>query len=387
MENFTTEYDASGTKLKKIDFNGETTEYEEDEIYVNDGLYQTSHDEGRIVNGVYEYNITDHLENLRVAFKDSLGIAKITQVNAYGAFGDELPTLKYINSTNKNRFGFNLKEEENDFGIGYNDFKWRFSDQILGRFFTIDRLAEKYSDISTYQFASNDPINKVEIDGLEGIDADNPYVKAYLSKNVQEKVSKANSAGERSFSITTSVGPQVGISVKKGNVGLDVNANVTLQSKTNSSKTNVSLTGGANASFSIGENSVSLGKVDATIGNAEIKNNKSVMSINPDITATGVTLPSIGDLKISPINTSGSTTVNQYTNLSNGLTPSSSVDANNFTFGVSLGAIGSQITTNFVQMGDYIKNTTSAIGAYFGNLIDIYTNPQKYSLPDEKRKK
>ena len=163
------EYDAEGTKVKKTVSTGKVTDYEEDDIYENNVLYQTTHDEGRIINGIYEYNITDHLGNLRVAFKDSSGIAKITQVNAYGAFGDDLPTLKYINSTKKNRFGFNLKEEENDFGIGYNDFKWRFSDQILGRFFTIDRLAEKYSDISTYQFASNDPINKLEIDGLEGI--------------------------------------------------------------------------------------------------------------------------------------------------------------------------------------------------------------------------
>ena len=163
------EYDAEGTKLKKTLSTGKVTDYEEDDIYENGILYQTVHDEGRIIDGIYEYNITDHLGNLRVAFKDSSGIAKITQVNAYGAFGDDLLTLKYVNSLKKNRFGFNLKEEENDFGIGYTDFKWRFSDQILGRFFTIDRLAEKYSDISTYQFASNDPINKLEIDGLEGI--------------------------------------------------------------------------------------------------------------------------------------------------------------------------------------------------------------------------
>jgi len=163
------EYDAEGTKLKKTLSTGKVTDYEEDDIYENGILYQTVHDEGRIIDGIYEYNITDHLGNLRVAFKDSSGIAKITQVNAYGAFGDDLLTLKYVNSLKKNRFGFNLKEEENDFGIGYTDFKWRFSDQILGRFFTIDRLAEKFSDISTYQFASNDPINKLEIDGLEGV--------------------------------------------------------------------------------------------------------------------------------------------------------------------------------------------------------------------------
>ena len=34
----TTEYDAEGTKLKKIVSGGETTDYEEDDIYVNGKL-------------------------------------------------------------------------------------------------------------------------------------------------------------------------------------------------------------------------------------------------------------------------------------------------------------------------------------------------------------
>lgn len=163
------EYDAGGVKLKKTLSTGKVTDYEEDDIYENGVLYQTAHDEGRIVNGQYEYNIKDHLGNLRVAFKDSLGIAKIVQINAYGAFGDDLLTLKYVNSPKINRLNFNGKEIENDFETGFIDFKWRFSDPILGRFHTIDRLAEKFSNISTYQFASNDPVNKLEIDGLEGV--------------------------------------------------------------------------------------------------------------------------------------------------------------------------------------------------------------------------
>jgi RHS repeat-associated protein len=165
------DYDADGVKLKKTLSTGQVTDYEEDDIYENAVLYQTSHDEGRIVGGIFEYNINDHLGNLRVMFKDSLGIAKITQSNAYGIFGDDLPTLNYTNSLKTNNFHFNGKEVENDFGVGYTDFKWRFSDPILGRFHSVDRLAEKFSDISTYQFASNDPINKIELDGLEGVPA------------------------------------------------------------------------------------------------------------------------------------------------------------------------------------------------------------------------
>ncbi|MDZ7897988.1 MAG: hypothetical protein U5N85_08165 [Arcicella sp.] len=47
-------------------------------IYKNGNVYQVSHDEGRTVNNVFEYDIKDHLGSLRVSFKDSLSIAKVT---------------------------------------------------------------------------------------------------------------------------------------------------------------------------------------------------------------------------------------------------------------------------------------------------------------------
>ena len=164
------EYDANGTKLKKALSTGKYTDYEEDEIYEDGVLYQTSHDEGRIVGNIYEYNITDHLGNLRVAFKDSSGIAKITQVNSYGGFGDDLPTLKYVNSSTKNRFTFQEQEIQDDFGLGWYQFKWRMEDPILGRFITIDPLAEKYSYWTPYAFSGNRVVNARELEGLE------PYI-------------------------------------------------------------------------------------------------------------------------------------------------------------------------------------------------------------------
>jgi RHS repeat-associated protein len=163
------EYDAGGTKLKKTLSTGKYTDYEEDDIYENGILYQTIHDEGRIVDGIYEYNITDHLGNLRVAFKDSLGIAKITQVSAYGGFGDDLPTLKYINSSKINKFNFNGKEVENDFNIALMDYKNRFYDSILGRFISVDKLASKFPWWTPFQFAGNRPIVAIDLDGLEPV--------------------------------------------------------------------------------------------------------------------------------------------------------------------------------------------------------------------------
>jgi RHS repeat-associated protein len=162
-------YDGEGGKLKKNLSTGKYTDYEVDEVYENGILYQTGHDEGRIVGSIYEYNITDHLGNLRVAFKDSSGTAKITQVNAYGAFGNDLPTLKYVNSLNVNMFNFNGKEIENDFSIGLTDYKNRFYDSILGRFISEDKLADKFSWWTPFQFAGNRPIVAIDLDGLEPV--------------------------------------------------------------------------------------------------------------------------------------------------------------------------------------------------------------------------
>ena len=152
-------------KLKKTLSTGKYTDYEEDEIYENNILYQTAHDEGRIVNGVFEYFITDHLGNMRVAFKDSAGVAKVTQENHTGAWGEELPTLSYQNTPKTNNFTYSTYEKENDFGIGVFDAHARVYDPIVPRFWQIDPLAEKFVEYSPFNFALNNPIKFADPDG------------------------------------------------------------------------------------------------------------------------------------------------------------------------------------------------------------------------------
>jgi RHS repeat-associated protein len=161
------EYDAEGTKLKKTLSTGKYTDYEEDEIYENNVLYQITHDEGRIISGVYEYNITDHLGNLRVAFKDSSGIAKITQVNHVGAWGETLESLTYTNTPKVNNFTVSAYEKENDFGINVFDARARVYDAIAPRFWQQDIKSEKWSSYSPYNFAANNPLRLIDPDGRD----------------------------------------------------------------------------------------------------------------------------------------------------------------------------------------------------------------------------
>lgn len=69
------------------------------------------------------------------------------------------------------RFGFNGKENDNEvFGaVGtFQDYGMRGYDTRVGRFIKVDPIAKQYPMLTPYQFASNNPIQNIDLDGLEG---------------------------------------------------------------------------------------------------------------------------------------------------------------------------------------------------------------------------
>ena len=157
------EYDASGGKLKETS-GANFTDYVGNKIYINNALYQIGHDEGRIVDGQYEYYIKDHLGNLRVAFRDNGGIPELSQANSFGIWGEDLPTLNFLKATWKvDNFKFTGKESLK--GTGYIDFGARWYDNLVPRFTSIDRFSEKYYGLSNYQYAANNPVLNIDVNG------------------------------------------------------------------------------------------------------------------------------------------------------------------------------------------------------------------------------
>ncbi|MBW8201955.1 RHS repeat-associated core domain-containing protein, partial [Flagellimonas abyssi] len=61
-------------------------------------------------------------------------------------------------------------ERQEEFGLNWDSYKWRNADPAIGRFFGVDPIAEDYPNQTPYQFASNNPVWKVELEGLEGIE-------------------------------------------------------------------------------------------------------------------------------------------------------------------------------------------------------------------------
>ena len=92
--------------------------------------------------------------------------AEVLSANSYYAFGSLMPKRSFNSSGY--RYGFNGKEDDRE--TGYQDYGVRQYNPKLGRFFSADPLiiqGQQYLYLSPYQFAGNNPIAFVDLDGLE----------------------------------------------------------------------------------------------------------------------------------------------------------------------------------------------------------------------------
>lgn len=158
-------YDGAGNKLRKITSEGVKTDYVGAIIYQNDTLYQVAHDEGRYSATLgFEFSYTDQLGNVRLMFRDSSGVAAITQTENFGAWGESLKSLNYYRgAVGKEQFVFTGHERDEDLGVY--DAKARMYDPLVPRFWSIDPLAEKYESLTGYNYVFNNPINWSDPDG------------------------------------------------------------------------------------------------------------------------------------------------------------------------------------------------------------------------------
>jgi RHS repeat-associated protein len=106
--------------------------------------------------------------------------ADVISAQDYYPFGMIMPG-RISSSQNDYRYGFNGKE--NDAETKTQDYGMRISDPRLGRFLSVDPLTTKYPELTPYQFASNTPIQAVDLDGGEA-----KYVYGSFNTNSHPKL-------------------------------------------------------------------------------------------------------------------------------------------------------------------------------------------------------
>ncbi|WP_201291600.1 RHS repeat domain-containing protein, partial [Tenacibaculum maritimum] len=72
-----------------------------------------------------------------------------------------------LGNSTAQKFGYNGKELNEELGLNMIDFGWRNYDASLGKWFNIDPFAEKYYQVSPYNYVANSPIIATDPDGRD----------------------------------------------------------------------------------------------------------------------------------------------------------------------------------------------------------------------------
>ena len=111
----------------------------------------------------FEYNLKDHLGNTRAVMNQA---GTLVQATDYYPFGMRQEPLAVLSSDNK--YLYNGKELQED--TDWYDYGARMYDAKLGRFTTIDLMAETFDNQSPYLYAYNNPVRFTDYMGMNAQD-------------------------------------------------------------------------------------------------------------------------------------------------------------------------------------------------------------------------
>ena len=159
-------YAADGTKLRTVHKIGgatTTTDYCGNVVYENGAQKLLITEEGYITlsDNKYYYYLKDHQGNNRVVINQN---GAVEETNHYYLFGGV-----FASSTSTQPYKYNSKEYDTKKGLNWYDYGARHYDAVLGRFMTVDPLAEKYYSESLYTYCYSNPINCIDPNGKDGI--------------------------------------------------------------------------------------------------------------------------------------------------------------------------------------------------------------------------
>lgn len=129
-------------------------------IYENNVPRLLLHEEGYVTldDNSYHYYVKDHQGN-NCLVVDSSGA--VEEANHYYPFGGV-----FANIGNVQPYKYNGKELDTEKGLNWYDYGARQYDAALGRFTTVDLLAEKYYGVSPYAYCGNNPVRYIDPTGM-----------------------------------------------------------------------------------------------------------------------------------------------------------------------------------------------------------------------------
>ena len=157
-------YDANGTKLRTthiIDGITTTTDYCGNVIYENEVAKTLLTESGYVSlkDGKYHYYLKDHQGNNRIVVDED---GMVEERNDYYPFGGLMTSSMGAIQPYK----YNGKELDRKGVLDWYDYGARLYDPLLGRFVTIDPLAENSYFVNPYTYCLNNPFNRVDPSGL-----------------------------------------------------------------------------------------------------------------------------------------------------------------------------------------------------------------------------
>jgi len=177
-------YDADGNKLRTVHKVGTetlTTDYTGNVVYENGAAKRLLTEAGYLTleDGKYHYFIQDHQGNNRVVVDEA---GNVEETNHYYPFGE-----LFASSNSIQPYKYNGKELDNRNRLEWYDYGARFYDPTLGRWNAVDPMSEKYYNVSPYVYCMNNPINLIDINGMDWYqNKKTKYYTWYESKSIHK---------------------------------------------------------------------------------------------------------------------------------------------------------------------------------------------------------
>jgi RHS repeat-associated protein len=162
--------DAQGNPLAVYEQNGSSLKWQEQDLYGSSRLGMAKPEREvtgffwasaayTLVAGAKSYELSNHLGNVMAVISDR---GELQSATDYFPFGMAMPGR---NTPEKHRYGFNGKETDPETGIQDYGMRWYLPN--IARFPSVDPITKQYPELTPYQFASNHPIDGIDLDGLE----------------------------------------------------------------------------------------------------------------------------------------------------------------------------------------------------------------------------